>query len=50
VPASAPFRPSQIASLDVATPTTRLITLTSKVQDRAHQALPSWSVMTDKGA
>jgi hypothetical protein len=49
VPASAPFRPSQIASLDVATPTKRLITLTSKVQGQAH-AFTTWSTATAKGA
>jgi hypothetical protein len=50
VPASAPFRPSQIASLEVATPTTRLITLTSNVRDRPHQAPPNGSVAAAKGA
>jgi hypothetical protein len=50
VPASAPFRPSQIASLEVATPTKQLITLTSNVQGRTHQGLTDWSTATAKGA
>jgi hypothetical protein len=50
VPASAPFRPSQIASLEVATPTKRLITLISNVHGPAHQALTSRSAANAKDA
>jgi hypothetical protein len=41
VPASAPFRPPEIASLEVATPTKQLITLTNNVHGPAHPALSS---------
>jgi hypothetical protein len=50
VPASAPFRPSQIASLEVTTPTERLITLTSNVHGSALKGLTRWSAPSAKGA